>query len=314
MDPLSDVLSLLRPRSVLSAAMNAGADWAIRFPPQGCAIKTGAIVSGTCWLVVDGEEPILLKRNDFFLLPHGHAFLMASDLELPPLAAADVFAAVRFGGVVRIGEGGSFLCHSNRFVMEGPDAALLTMLLPSVVLIRADDGGASLGWLVARMMTELSQQRAGSALVIKHLAQMMLVEALRLQAATGPAGGTGWLYALADRSLGAALAALHADPARRWTVADLAAEAGMSRAAFSEHFRKGTGLAPMAYLTRWRMSLACERLLHPDSPIAAIAIDIGYESESAFSTAFKREVGCPPRQWARRAMAKDGAGGRAAAE
>jgi AraC-like DNA-binding protein len=126
---------------------------------------------------------------------------------------------------------------------------------------------------------------------------MMLVQALRLHLAEGLRGGVGWLFALADKQIGAAISALHDDPARRWTVQALAKRAGMSRSTFAVKFKQTVGSSPLEYLTRWRMLLAGDRLTNSSEPISVIAPSLGYESESAFSTAFKRVMGCSPRQY-----------------
>jgi AraC-like DNA-binding protein len=127
---------------------------------------------------------------------------------------------------------------------------------------------------------------------------MMLVQALRLHLEEGKAG-VGWLFALADKQMAAAITAMHADPAHPWTLQDLAERAGMSRSSFALKFKQTVGTSPMDYLTRWRMLLAGDRLAHSSDPVSVIALSLGYESESAFSTAFKRVMGCSPRQYSR---------------
>ncbi len=128
---------------------------------------------------------------------------------------------------------------------------------------------------------------------------MILVQALRLHLAEGLAGGVGWLFALADKQMAAALDAMHKEPAERWTLRSLAESAGMSRTTFTLKFKETVGTSPMEYLTRWRMMVAADRLVHSNEPISAIALSLGYESESAFSTAFKRVTGTSPRQYGR---------------
>jgi AraC-like DNA-binding protein len=149
------------------------------------------------------------------------------------------------------------------------------------------------------MTLELRERQPGDVLVVQHLAYMMLVQALRLCLAEGARGGVGWLYALADRQMSAAISAMHDDPAHRWTLQALAERAGMSRTSFAVKFKQTVGVSPMDYLVRWRMMLAGDRLTHSSDPLSAIAQDLGYESESAFSTAFKRVMGCSPRQYGR---------------
>ena len=133
----------------------------------------------------------------------------------------------------------------------------------------------------------------------QHLAHLMLLQALRLHLAEGPAGGVGWLFALGDKHISAAITAIHDTPAHRWTLQALAERAGMSRSSFALKFKQSVGTSPMEYLTRWRMLLAGDRLANSSDPVSVIAVSLGYESESAFSTAFKRIMGCSPRQYSR---------------
>jgi AraC-like DNA-binding protein len=149
------------------------------------------------------------------------------------------------------------------------------------------------------MMQELRERQPGGFLVAQHLAHMMLVQALRLHVAEGSRGGVGWLFALADKQMGAAISAMHDGPAHRWTLQELAERAGMSRSTFALRFKETVGTAAVEYLTRWRMLLAGDRLANSGDPISVIALSLGYESESAFSTAFKRVMGCSPRQYSR---------------
>jgi AraC-like DNA-binding protein len=300
LDPLSDVLSLLKPRNYMSAGFDAAGDWAIQFPDQAEGIKCGAVVSGQCWLSVQGvSEPVRLETGDGFLLPSGRPFRMASDLSLPPLEARSVFSAAQSGGIVTWNGGGDCLIVSSRFALDGNHAAILLRMLPPIVHIRRESDRAQLRWAVERMMQELREGQPGGFLVIQHLAQMMLVQALRLYLAEGSRGGVGWLFALADRQMGAAISAMHAAPGHPWTLQALAAQAGMSRSSFALKFKATVGKAPMEYLAYWRMLLAGDRLAKDREPVSAIALSLGYESESAFSTAFKRVMGCSPRQYGR---------------
>jgi len=299
MDPLSDVLSLLKPQSHVSAGFDAGGDWAIAFPGN-IGIKCYAVVSGGCVLVVEGvEEPVRLAAGDCFLLPSGRAFRIASDVAVKPVEASTVFPPPRAGGVVTYNGGGDVFLVGSRFTLSGAHAGILMGMMPPIVHIKKESDQAALRWSVERMMQELREPRPGHFLVAQHLAHLMLIQALRMHMAEGLRGGVGWLFALADRQMGAAIGAIHADPARRWTLNALAAEAGMSRSSFALKFKQTVGTAPMDYLTRWRMLLAGDRLAHSGDSIAAIALSLGYESESAFSTAFKRVMGSAPRRYAR---------------
>jgi AraC-like DNA-binding protein len=299
MDPLSDVLSLLKPRSYVSRGFDVGGPWSVQFPRHD-GIKCYAIVFGQCWLAIDGlADAVRLEAGDCFLLPRGRPFRMASDLTLPPIdAVAYISSAVSDGGIATFNGGGDCCVIGGHFAFTG-SAAILLASLPPIIHIRKDADKAALRWSLDRMMQELREPQPGGALVAQHLAYMMLIQALRLHLAEGPRAGVGWLFALADKQIGAAITAMHEDPAHRWTLRALASRAGMSRSTFAEKFKERVGASPMEYLTRWRMLLAGDRLATSADPIAAIALSLGYESESAFSTAFKRVMASSPRQYTR---------------
>lgn len=298
MDPLSEVLSLLKPRSYLSAGFDAGGEWAIQFSNQHDTIKCYAVVSGGCWLAVeDVPEPVRLEAGDCFVLPSGRPFRLASDMAIPPVDSKTIFPPARPGGVVRVNDGGGLFLAGSRFAVAGSHAGLLMGMLPPIVHIRKESEQAALRWSVERMMDEMHEGHPGGFLIAQHLAHMMLVQALRMHLAEGVRGGASWFVALADKQIGAAIKAMHAAPAFRWTLQALAKRAGMSRSTFALRFRETAGETPMEYLTRWRMLLAADRLENSSDSIAIIALALGYESESAFSTAFKRIMGCSPRQF-----------------
>jgi AraC-like DNA-binding protein len=299
MDPLSDVLSLLKPRSYIFRGFDVGGDWSIQFPRhQG--IKCYAVVSGQCWLSVEGvPDAVSLKSGDCFLLPRGRPFRLASDMALPPVDALAALSAGRRGGVASYNGGGDFFGVGGYFDFDRHHAGILLGMLPPIVHIRKELDKAALRWSMEQMMQELQEPQPGGFLIAQHLAHMMLVQALRLHLAEGMKGGVGWLFALADKQMSAAINAMHADPAHPWTLQALAERAGMSRSTFALRFKETVGASPMDYLTRWRMLLAGERLANSSDPISVIALSLGYESESAFSTAFKRVMGCSPRQYGR---------------
>ncbi|ETI62863.1 AraC family transcriptional regulator [Sphingobium sp. C100] len=300
MDPLSQLLSLLKPQSYISSGFHAGGQWSVQFGDQSHLIKCYAVVSGSCWLQIDGvPDPLALEEGDSFVLPSGQPFRLASDLDLPPVAASEIFPAARRGGEVFINGGGDLFMVGSRFGVSGGHAGMLLAMLPHVVHLRKASDQAALRWSVERMMEELREGEPGGYLIAQHLAHMMLVHALRAHLAVGPGVGVGWFFALADKQLAKAIAAIHTDPARRWTLQELGEVAGMSRSTFALRFKETAGETPMDYLSRWRMMLACDRLETSDDPVSIIAPAIGYESESAFSTAFKRVMGCSPRQYGR---------------
>ncbi len=300
MDPLSDVLALLKPQSYLTAGLDAGGDWAIRFENRAGTIKCYAVTGGACWLRVDGvDEEVRLTAGDCFMLPSGRSFTLASDLALLPAPAKDVLTLAPLGGVVVHNSGGDVMLAGARFEVNGRKVEALLGALPPVVHLRATEDQAALRWSIERMMAEMHDSRPGASLAAHHLAHLMLLQVLRLYLSRQAGDQVGWFYALADPYVSKAIVAMHADPAHRWTLSELAIWAGMSRSVFAQRFRERVGETPIAYLTRWRMMLAAERLACGRDPLAQVARSFGYESENAFNTAFSRVMGCSPRRYAR---------------
>lgn len=300
MDPLSDVLSLLKPHAYVSSGFDAGGDWAIQFGDQHKLIKCYAVVSGGCWLTVDGvSDSVRLEVGDCFVLPTGRPFRLGSGIDGPAVEASEIFPAARRGGVVTVNGGGGLFLVGSRFGVTGNHGDTLLGLLPPIVHIHGQPEQAALRWSVEQMMKELRGEQPGNTLVAQHLAHLMLVQALRVHLDTGGGDRIGWFFSLADRQLGAALKAIHADPAHQWTLQELAEIACMSRSTFALRFKEQVGEPPMQYVARWRMLLASDRLENTSDPVSEVAASLGYESESAFSTAFKRIMGCSPRQYGR---------------
>lgn len=302
MDPLSDVLSLLRPRSAISAGLDAGGKWAIQFPAHE-GVKFNAVINGACWVSVDGEPGrIRIEAGDCFLLTRGRPFHFATDSDVPAIPSAAIYDHA-VDGIATCNRGGDFFLIGGRFSFDGDHAGLLFNALPPIVHIRdASNQAAVLRWSLAQLATELKQGFPGGALMADHLAHIMLLQVLRLWLATGASPQLGWLGALADPRLARAISAMHAAPARRWTLAELAACAGMSRTVFAVRFREIVGQSPFGYLAGWRMQLAADRLRRTDETIATIAFSLGYESEAAFSTAFRRLTGITPMQRRRQSV------------
>ena len=300
MDPLSDVLSLLKPRSYMCGGFDVAGELSIQFP-QHEGIKCYAVVSGQCWLSVEGvPDALYLQTGDCFLLPRGWPFRLATDLALTPVDIYTILStARRDGGIVSFQGGGECFIVGGHFVLAGKHAGILLGMLPPIVHIRKESDKAAMRWSLERMMQELREPQPGGSLVAQHLAYLLLVQALRLHLAEGLRGGVGWLFALADKQMGAAINSMHDAPAHRWTLQELAERAGMSRSSFALKFKETVGESPMEYLTHWRMLLAGDRLVNSSDPISVIALSLGYESESAFSTAFKRVMDCSPRQYSR---------------
>lgn len=297
MDPLSDVLSLLKPQSSISAGLHIGGDWAVAFgAPDG--IKFNTIVRGACWVTVDGDDsgPRRLEEGDCFLLTQGRPFRLASDLSLPAVDASIVYGRQAENADTEAVH--DFLLIGGRFSFTGDHAAVLFGALPPVIHIRRATVEASvLRWSLDQLTAEVRNLQPGGNLVAKHLAQIMLVQVLRLYLDSERPEGVGWFFALADPQIGRALGAIHADPARDWNLKALASLAGMSRTTFAERFHRRVGTTPMRYVIRWRMLIAGDRLRTTGDRLAEIAAALGYESESAFSTAFKRTMKVSPRAW-----------------
>jgi AraC-like DNA-binding protein len=299
MDPLSDVLSLLRPRTYSSGAFDTGGEWSVQFPRYE-GIKCYAVVSGQCSLLIeDIPDAVRLKKGDCFLLPSSRSFRMASDLSLPPVDVKTILSLPLNGRIASLNGGGDCFIVGGHFTLSGGHATILLEALPPVIHLRTETDKAELRWSLERMSQELRAPRPGAVLVAQHLVQMMLVQAIRLHLERDIEGGVGWMSALADKQLCAAMHAIHDKPAHHWTLQTLAERAGMSRTIFASRFKETVGSSVMEYLSRWRMLLAGDKLRNTGDSVSQIALSLGYESESAFSKAFKRVMGCSPRQYAR---------------
>jgi AraC-like DNA-binding protein len=304
MDPLSDVLSLLKPQSYSSGGFEVGAETAIQFPKHA-GIKCYAVVAGRIWLCVEGvPDPVVLTAGDCFLLPRGLPFSLSTDPSLTPVDYRTLLDALRNRDEPPRQPGSGHSIVGGHFVLTGSHAGILLKSLPPIVHIRNESDKAAMRWSLERMKEELRDPQPGGSLIAQQLAYMMLVQALRLHLAEGAKGGVGWLFALADKQMSEAMTCMHDDPGRPWTLQTLAERVGMSRSVFALRFKAKVGATPMEYLTRWRMLLAGERLRNPDDSICAIASSLGYESESAFGKAFRRVMGCSPRQYSRGAVAE----------
>ncbi len=299
MDPLSDVFSLVKIRNQWSGEFAWGRDWCLAFGPYE-GIRIYAVLLGECWLSVDGvSEPVHGKTGDCLLLPSGRPFRVGSDLALPSINADALppeterdMDAIDHEEVALRGIGG-------HFTFDRDHAGFLTRALPAILHIRKESDKAVLRWTLDRLGQELRDAQPGGTVVTQQLATMLLVQALRVYLAEGADARVGWLFALADKQMRAAITAMHDDPAHRWTVQSLSKRAGMSRTSFALKFKATVGTAPLEYLTEWRMRLAGDRLTKSTDSIAMIAASLSYESESAFSTAFKRRMGCSPREYGR---------------
>ncbi|WP_076070952.1 AraC family transcriptional regulator [Sphingomonas montana] len=299
MDPLSDVLGLLKPSSYGFRGLDAGPAWALAYPSAE-GVKCIAIHSGTCSIALaGGHAPMVLEAGDLILLPGRAAFSLYSAVGAPVTDAFAFFTSFPAGETGVLDGGGTCSGVGGFFDFTGLHTELLLGSLPPIVHIRAEATRAALGWLIDRLMRELRDPQPGGVLMAGHLAQTLLIEALRLHLVERSPHSAGWLFALADTQMRAVISAMHADPARRWTLADLARVAGMSRSSFAVRFKGAVGEPAMDYLTRWRMMVAADRLASGRVSIATVAPTVGYESESAFGAAFKRSFGHSPREFAK---------------
>jgi len=293
-DPLAEVVTLLQPTARFSKNIVGAGAWQIRRSDAGQPFYC-AVLEGGCRLTLDGHAPIVLQAGDFLLVPAVFGVAMSS-LELPA-GAADSMPVALGPGRFRIGaqDGPTDLrILAGHCSFGSPDAALLVSLLPQVVHVR---GEPRLATLVQWVGQESIEQRPARELVLARLLEVLLIEALR--STTGTAASPGLARGLADARLAVAIRAMHEQPTRAWTVAQLAREAALSRSTFFERFQRAVGLAPMAYLLAWRMALAKDLLRRDDGSIADIAERVGYSSASTFSVAFTRHVGRPPTHYAR---------------
>lgn len=301
-DPLSDIIALLRPRTVFTKGISGAGRWSVRYGtfghPSFCVV-----IEGACRLAVDGQAALTLEAGDFVLLPTTPGFVLSGFEPVIPVLL-DPHAAAQASGEVRHGrEDGppGVRILGGYFVFDSEDSDLLVSLLPQQVHVR---GVERLSVLVKLLIEEAAERRSGRDLVLGRLVEILLVELLRLTQA--PDASPGLLRGLDDARLAQAIRQIHADPGRPWTMAELAREAALSRSAFFDRFTRSVGVPPMEYLLAWRMALAKDMLRHGEIDIAEIAERVGYASASTFSTAFSRHVGQPPGRFSKRAVEKSG--------
>jgi AraC-like DNA-binding protein len=302
-EALTSVLAANRVTGMVAMQLRARGTWGY----GGDGIHDAAflvVAQGACWLRVAGQEPVQLVRGDVIMLPGGspHALTSARDGRTQP--ARDLLAEHPPGpdGVADLGGSGPavhLIC--GEFTFEHDQAHPVLSLLPPLLHVSgapAADGG-ELDAVVRMLAAELAESRPGTDTVVAHLADILFVHILRAWLADHEHAGPSWLRALGDSQIATALARLHAHPARPWTIEAIAAEVTMSRAAFARRFTSLVGEAPLAYLTRWRLNLAAQRLRDTDLAIAAVAGQVGYGSEYSFSRAFTRLHGQPPGRYRR---------------
>lgn len=326
-DVLSDVLRAIRLTGALYFDVSARAPWIAETPPISSigasvmpefehVISFHIMLAGWCWaqLADESEPPVRVQAGDAVIFVRGDGHYMCSQLgrrSVPDLGLYHrpkdrrlPFVLGQLGGD---GEPARFVCG-----YLGCDAGPLNPLLgalPRLLHIRFDsEAGQLIRSLIGLTLEEEGTPRAGSETILSRLSELMFLQAVRQHIGELPARATGWLAGLRDRQIGAALALIHGQPARPWTLEALAHEVGMSRSSFADRFTDLLGTPPMHYLSRWRLQLSTQLLERPHSNVAQVAAAVGYESEAAFSRAFKKALGMPPGTWRQTRAARPPAG------
>ena len=317
-DTLSDVLEVVRLTGALFFLVDARTPWVaeapssphlvpVILPSAQHVVSYHVVTEGPCWCESPGQAPLRLETGDVLIVPHGHAYQLASVCGLRTGWTMDDalgwFRAMAKGDLPFVVTEGGNGSERIRLVCGflGCDALpfnpVLTTL-PSLLRVRVHgDSALRLKSLLEFAVAESSQARAGSRSVLLRIAELVFVEVLRSYLTTASEGEASWLGGLRDPVVGRALARLHAEPARPWTLPELAREVGASRSVLAERFTSFVGHPPMLYLTRWRVQLAASRLAAGAAPVSAVAEEVGYESEAAFCRAFKKVTGATPASW-----------------
>ncbi len=320
MDALSETLRVVRLVGAIFINARFTAPWCYQSPRADSVaplLEPGAervvifhlITEGECYVELGSEPPVRLTAGDVDIFPQGDAHRMSSQPGLTPATGARLDALLsRRPRQLAYGGGGA----PTRLVCGylAGDARLAGMLLAGLPpLVRVNVRGSAAGaWLEASVRYALAEARSprpGGAGLLAKLAEVLFIEVLRLYMHEQGEGRTGWLAGVGDRIVGAALNALHKHPAHAWTLDELARTAGTSRSVLAERFQQLVGSSPMHYLMQWRMLLAANLLCRSNAPLARIAEDVGYQTDTAFSRAFRREFGAPPAAWRRSQAARN---------
>jgi AraC-like DNA-binding protein len=307
-DPLSDVLRVVRLTGAFFYLVEASAPWSVMaaparqlaprvLPESEHLISYHIVTSGTCWGGLGEAEQVQLAPGDVIVFPHGDSHFLSSEQGRQVGSEIRGQSPQRYLETVVLGTGApesTFVCG-----FLGCDARPFNPLLAALPRCLHVPGGAG-GWLAEfprQVVAESRHGRVGSETMLTRMAELMFVEVVRRHLEMLVPEQSGWLAGLRDPVVGAALTRLHASPARDWTLAALAQEAGSSRTVLAERFTHLVGISPMQYLTQWRLQLAASLLATSGAKVAAIGEQVGYESESAFSRAFKRAIGRSPAEY-----------------
>lgn len=298
-DPVGEALHFLRMSGTFYCRSEFTAPWGMELPAFKDSLMFHVVTAGQCFLEVDDNDACLLKPGDLALVPHGAGHILTSEPGVPATKLFDMprRAISNSYETISHGEGGattSMICALVHF--DHPAAQQLIRLLPK--LIHIDTWKSSeMEWIQSTLRfiaAEAQQLNPGGETVITRLADILVIQTIRAWIARDPAAQTGWLGALRDKQIGQAIVMIHRDPGRSWTVADLASAVAMSRSAFSARFTQLVGEPVMQYVMRWKMQTALTQLRESRVPVAVLASQLGYDSEAAFSRAFKRVLGISP--------------------
>ncbi|MGI9315811.1 MAG: AraC family transcriptional regulator [bacterium] len=298
-DPVGETLHQLRLNGSFYCRSELTAPWAVEMPAFDGHMMFHVVTAGRCWLEVEGEESRMLQQGSLALVPHGNGHLIhsGSTTEIKPLfdipveKVSDRYEVMRYGG-------DGALTHLTCGLVSFDHLAgqRLFAQLPKVLQIDTwnDEAGSWLQSTLRFIAREARELKPGGETVITHLADILIIQAIRSWIDSTPKAAQGWLAALRDKYVGKALAAIHREPERDWTVESLAKEVGMSRSGFSARFTNLVGESAKRYLTHWRMQLAHAQLLETSDTLSVLSDRLGYQSEAAFCRAFKRVFGVPP--------------------
>jgi AraC-like DNA-binding protein len=297
MDPLSDILTMFTVQRVATIRFESSGPYALRFAGYD-HIKFGAVLSGSLRLWVKGNPiPIELGPGDCYLLTDGLPYRTSNSENAQEIDGNIYFAGARGeDGTIRLGDGPiDKVVIGGRFVFDEEGAAWLRSALPPIIHIKASSPGAG---PLRRTLELLGLEAGGGApgenVIVDRLADILLVQALRAYLAENGPGQASWLAGLADPKLARAMRSFHNNVAADWSVASMASAAGMSRSSFAQKFKSVVGVAPLDYVTRWRMQRVRRALIETDLAFATIAEDNGYRSRTSCSQTFKRMFGHPP--------------------
>jgi AraC-like DNA-binding protein len=298
MDPLLDLIRLLRPRAtLLGRGLDAVGQWGLSFRKRDDLLFCW-IERGECQIIRPDHSPVDMRPGDFALVRTSVPFSLTSNASVDPVDSETAVAATK-DKRLKLGTGKErpVTLHAGKFVFDTANEDLLMGMLPSLVHIEAGEAALDrVRSLVAMNEMEARQPGPASEFIIVRLVELILVEILRSKA-PGLEGSKGLLSGLADPITAKALSAMHNDLAHGWTVAALAKLCGVSRSTFATRFRMAVGIGPIEYLSNWRIALAKDELRLGTRSVGEIAFTVGFQSSSAFSTAFTRAVGCSPKQF-----------------